>query len=243
VAQVGTQLEPPVAEPTEEGTARAQEVVGRSPMQIFWSRFFRDKFAVAGLVVIVIIGALAISAGWISTHIVHHGPNDIYLFQMTTSEGIPKGPNKAFWFGADNAGDDLFVRVLYGARTSLIIALGATLIEVVIGVALGIIAGYYRGRIDTALSRFGDIVLSLPVLLLALGIASACGVPPASCLGGLLKPGLFLVSLIIALFSWPYLSRIVRGQVLSIREKEFVESARAMGASNTRIMQIGRAHV
>ena len=205
-------------------------------MQIFWAGFFRDKFAVGGLIVIAIICLLAILAPWISRHVVHHGPNDIYLFQMTTSEGIPLGPNKAFWFGADNAGQDLFVRVLYGARTSLIIALGATLIEVVIGVTLGTIAGYYRGKVDTALSRFGDIVLSLPVLLLALGLASACGVPPASCLGGLLKPGLFLVSLIIALFSWPYLSRIVRGQVLSIREKEFVESARAMGAPNSRIM-------
>jgi peptide/nickel transport system permease protein len=237
VVQLGTDAEPIAPEPTDVSQDLTPEFVGRSPMQIFWTRFFRDHFAVGGLILIAIICALAICAPLIARHVVHHGPNDIYLFQMTTSEGIPKGPNKQFWFGADNAGQDLFVRVLYGARTSLIIALFATGMEMVIGVTAGIIAGFYRGKTDTAISRFSDIVLSLPVLLLALGIASACGVPPGCPGGPLLKPGLLLVSFIIALFSWPYLSRIVRGQVLSLREKEFVESARAMGASNWRIMR------
>lgn len=213
------------------------EVIGRTPWQIFWGRFLRDRFAVAGVVVIIIIILLAIFAGWIADNVVHHGPNDFYVFEMTTSAGIPKGPNKAFWFGADNAGQDLFVRVLYGARTSLIIAFGATLAEVVIGVAFGIVAGFFGGKVDTVLSRFTDVVLSLPVLLLALGLVSACGIPPAECAGGLIKPGLPLVAGVIALFSWPYLSRIVRGQVLSIREKEFVEASRAMGASSWWIMR------
>jgi peptide/nickel transport system permease protein len=238
VAQIG--VEPEIVETGLQTGAGppGTTIVGRSPMQLFWSRFLRDRFAVAGLVVIGIIGILAIMAPWISQHVIHHGPNDIYLFEMTDSQGVPLGPNKQFWFGADNAARDLFVRVLYGARTSLIIALLATGVEMVIGVALGIIAGFYRGKVDTALSRFSDIVLSLPVLLLALGLASACALQKEGCLGGLIKPGsITLIVAIIALFSWPYLSRIVRGQVLSLREKEFVESARSLGASNARIMR------
>jgi peptide/nickel transport system permease protein len=105
-----------------------------------------------------------------------------------------------------------------------------------IGVALGIVSGFYRGKTDTVISRFSDIVLSLPVLLLSLGLVAACGLEPNGCLGGLIRPGLLLVVYVISLFSWPYIARIVRGQVLSLREKEFVEAARSMGASNLRIM-------
>jgi peptide/nickel transport system permease protein len=155
---------------------------------------------------------------------------------MLDDYSLPKGPNTKFWFGADGAGRDLFVRVLYGARTSLIVAVFATGLELVVGVVLGIIAGFYRGKVDTAISRVMDIVLSLPVLLLALGLVSACGISDTGCLGGLIKPGLLLVSYVIGLFSWPYIARIIRGQVLSLREREFVEAARAMGSSNIRIM-------
>ena len=105
-----------------------------------------------------------------------------------------------------------------------------------IGVTLGMLAGFYRGKIDTLISRTIDIVLSLPVLLLSLGLVSACGLSPNGCLGGIIKPGLLLVSYVIALFTWPYLARIVRGQVLSLREKEFIESARSLGSTNRRIM-------
>ena len=92
------------------------------------------------------------------------------------------------------------------------------------------------GKVDTFISRLIDVVLSLPVLLLALGLVSACGLSDTGCLGGLIKPGLLLVAYVIGLFSWPYIARIVRGQVLSLREKEFVEAARAQGATNLRIM-------
>ena len=95
---------------------------------------------------------------------------------------------------------------------------------------------FVGGKVDTFISRLMDIILSLPVLLLALGLVSACGLEPSGCLGGLIKPGLLLVSYVIGLFSWPYLARIVRGQVLSLREKEFIEAARSMGAGNIRIM-------
>ena len=105
-----------------------------------------------------------------------------------------------------------------------------------IGVLLGLAAGFFRGKIDTVISRATDVVLALPILLLALGIASACGANQEGCFGGFIKPGLRPVILIIGLFGWPYISRIVRGQVLSIREKEFVEASRSLGASNRRIL-------
>jgi peptide/nickel transport system permease protein len=212
------------------------EVVGRSPWQLFWRKFRQDKVALAGIVVLVIMILLALFAGVIAHSIVHHGPDQVFLREGTTPIGLPRGPNGHFWFGFNTAGQDVFVRVLYGARTSLQVAIFATGISVLIGVTLGLIAGYYRGRIDTFVSRAIDVVMTLPVLLLALGLASACGASQAGCLGGLLKPGLLLVTLVIGLFSWPYIARIVRGQVLSLREKEFVEAARAQGAGDARIM-------
>jgi peptide/nickel transport system permease protein len=236
VAQIAEGTAVSTTTPPADSGDPSGDVVGRSPWQIFWSRFRRDRFAVVGMVVIGVLALLALGAPIIAKRVAHHGANEIFLFQMTTSEGLPLGPNKAFWFGADNAGRDLFVRVLYGARTSLLIAVFATGIELAIGVALGVVSGFYRGKTDTVISRFSDIVLSLPVLLLSLGLVAACGLQANGCLGGLIKPGLLLVTYVISLFSWPYIARIVRGQVLSLREKEFVEAARAMGASNFRIM-------
>ena len=236
-----------VLEPVPATTAGTQ-VEGRTPWQLFWRRFRQDKFAIAGCVFIVIMGLLAIFAPWISSNIVGRGPNELFLYDATDEYGLPTGPEygtmqiegedaPGFWFGADKAGRDLFVRVIYGARTSLSVALLATGLSVIIGVAVGMVAGFYRGKIDTLLMRAADVVLSLPVLLLALGLAAACGLSKEGCLGGTVRPGLILVSYIIGLFSWPYIARIVRGQVLSLREKEFVEAARAQGASNFMIMR------
>jgi peptide/nickel transport system permease protein len=155
---------------------------------------------------------------------------------MTDSFGIPKGPNKDFLFGADSSGRDVLVRVAYGARTSLLVAIVATGIAVVIGVVFGTIAGYFGGKTDTFISRTIDIILSVPVLLFALGIVAACSADEQGCLNGLIKPGLTLVIFVIAIFTWPYVARIVRGNTLSLREKEFIEAARSLGAGNARIM-------
>ncbi len=211
-------------------------VVGKSPRQLFWERFSKDRAALSGLVVIVLLVLIAIFAGVIGKYLVGHGPNDLFQREMTDEFGLPLGPNSDFWFGADTAGRDLFVRVLYGARTSLLIALAATGIAVFIGVVLGTAAGYFRGVADTIVSRVTDIILALPLLLLAIGIAAACGTTKEGCLNGAIEPGLSLVVFIIALFSWPYIARIVRGNVLSIREKEYIEAARSLGAGNVRIM-------
>jgi peptide/nickel transport system permease protein len=212
----------------------ANQVVGRSPWEIFWRQFKRDRWAFAGIIVIALMVLLAITAP-IFAKIVHHGPNDVNL-RALDDFGLPSGPSKAYWFGVDGTGRDLFIRVLYGARTSLVIAIFATGMALVIGVILGMAAGFYRGKVDTLISRTTDVVLSLPILLLALGLASACGANKEGCLGGLIRPGLMLVSLIIGLFSWPYIARIIRGQVLSLREKEFVEASRSLGSSNFRII-------
>lgn len=234
------------------------EIIGRSPGELLWRRFRRDRFAIGGIVIIVILGSLALSAP-LFAHWVGHPFDKPYVNQMTTGEqidpvtgfpvpgslpsGLPLGPtlhNSAgvFLFGADTTARDLFVRVLYGAQTSLTVALGATFIEVVLAVFFGILAGFYRGKIDTVISRAFDVFFALPALLLMLGISAACGAQPPGqeCLGGLLKPGRGLIIILLGFFSWPYLGRIIRGQVLSIREKEFVEAARSLGSSNFRIM-------
>ena len=215
-------------------------VVGRSPRELLLIRFKRDHFAIAGVIALVVFTILAILAPFITRLLgPGHEPNSTsFLYQMTQENGLPKGPNVAlkFYFGADDAGRDVLVRTLYGLRTSLVIAFFATGLALVIGVVLGMMAGFYRGKLDTLISRTTDVVLSLPILLLALGLASACGTSATGCMGGLIKPGLMLVSLIIGLFSWPYIARIIRGQVLSLREKEFIEASRSLGSSNFRII-------
>jgi peptide/nickel transport system permease protein len=220
----------------ETGGEPSQQVVGRSPGQLFWRRFRRDRFAIAGLVFIAIMIFVATAGGPISAAVTDHGANDVFVHEATDEVGLPVGPSGDYWFGADTAGRDLFVRVIYGARTSLTVALLATGLALILGVTMGLVAGFYGGKVDTFVSRLIDIVLSLPILLLALGLAAACSLSKTGCLGGLIKPGTLLVAYIIGLFTWPYLARIVRGQVLSLREKEFVEAARSQGAGNRRII-------
>jgi peptide/nickel transport system permease protein len=211
-------------------------ITGKTPWQLFWTRFKKDKAAFVGAALVGILALLALMAPLIADYIVGHGPNELFSRRMTDEFGLPKGPNNDFWFGADQAGRDVFVRTIYGAQTSMLVALGATGIAVFVGVVLGMAAGYLGGKIDTFISRVMDVMLSMPVLLFAIGIAAACGADVVGCLGGAIKPGRLLVVLVIALFTWPYIGRIVRGNTLSIKEKEFIEAARSVGAGNTRIM-------
>jgi ABC-type dipeptide/oligopeptide/nickel transport system permease subunit len=183
---------------------------------------------------IVLLVIVALAAPLIIDLVGARPPNE-QSTKYLDSFGTPKGPSSHNIFGADPLGRDVFSRVLYGARVSLEVALIATALAMVIGTVVGLLAGYYRGWVDTLLSRLIDVLLAFPILLLALGIASACSLGNG-CLGGAVKPGLTVVIFVIAFVNWTYIGRIVRGQVLSLREKEFVQAARALGASNTRIM-------
>jgi peptide/nickel transport system permease protein len=277
------QTEPvaPVVAPAE---GEAERVEGRTPWQLFWTRFRRDRVAVAAGIIVILLIALALLAPVFSKYFVHRGPNDLNQ-NLTDEFGVPIfGPSTNYWFGVDDLGRDVFIRTLYGARTSLMVAFIGTGLSLVVGIALGLLAGFRGGKVDTFISRMIDIVLSLPLLLLAIGMGAACGASVTGCSGvwipplllvivaamsivvGLesghrfvaylvaagalvlgvvllatgtgprIQPGVPLVTFIIALFGWPYVARIVRGQTLSLREREFVEAARATGFGNLHIM-------
>jgi ABC-type dipeptide/oligopeptide/nickel transport system permease subunit len=215
--------------------AGAPVLAHRSGFSLFWLRFKEDKAAVAALVVIVLLILIAIFGGPLAQWITGHGNNTPY-YNMENAFGIPLGPNRQFWFGADAEGHDLFVRTLYGARTSLFVGIVAALVSVLIGLVVGLIAGYFRGVVDTAFSRAGDVMLALPQLIIAIGIVAACSVTAAGCLGGLIQPGITLVIAVIVLFTWSYVARLVRSFTVSLREKEFVEASRSLGAGNSRII-------
>jgi peptide/nickel transport system permease protein len=207
----------------------------RTPKQLFWLRFKQDKAALVGAVVICVLIFLAIFGGPLAERITGHPQNEPYS-NMTDDYGIPLGPNKQFWFGADAAGRDLFVRTMYGARTSLLVGIVASGIAVLIGLVVGLLAGFHGSWLDTLLSRTSDVMLAVPQLLISIGIVAACSTSKDGCLGGLIQPGLTVVIAVIVLFTWPYVARVVRGNTLSLREKEFVEASRSLGAGSTRII-------
>ncbi|HEY2216617.1 MAG TPA: ABC transporter permease [Solirubrobacteraceae bacterium] len=208
-------------------------IAARSPLQLFWRRLRRDRVAMASLAFIVFLVIVAIAAPLIVKILGLSGPYTQNL-NLTDEFGSPLGPSAAHPFGVDQLGQDVMSRVIYGTRVSLEVGIVGTAIATVIGVSFGIVAGYYRGWVDTLLSRTVDVVLSIPILLLGLGIGAACAV--RGCVGGAISPGTSVIIFLIALVNWTYIYRIVRGLVLSLREREFVDAARALGASNARIM-------
>jgi ABC-type dipeptide/oligopeptide/nickel transport system permease subunit len=217
-------------------TAETLEVAGRTPRQLFWMRFKQDKAALVGAVVIILLIFLALFGGPLAERVSGHPQNEPYTATMTDDFGIPKGPNSSFWFGADASGRDLFVRTMYGARTSLLVGIVASGLAVIIGTFIGVFAGFFGGWADTTLSRGADVMLAVPQLLISIGIVAACSTTKEGCAGGLIKPGLSIVIAVIVLFSWPYVARVLRGNTLSLKEKEFVEASRSIGAGSTRII-------
>lgn len=213
-------------------TEGVEEIAARSPLELFWRRLRRDKVALVALGVIVLMIFVAIFAPLIVKVVGAPDPN-VQNNDLLGDFGEPTGPSSAHWFGVDERGRDVFSRVVYGARVSLEAAIIATALIVVIGVTAGLIAGYYRGSVDTLLSRVMDLMLAFPVLVLALGLGVACA---DGCLGGAIQPGLPVVIFVIVLTTWPYMARIVRGQVLSLREREFVEASQSLGARDRRII-------
>ncbi len=211
----------PPGEPPED--LGASGVEARSPGQIFWQRFKQDRLAIMGAVLVGFIILLALLAP-VAASYVGHPFDEQYRRVLLNQFGTPRGPSARFWFGGDDLGRDLFVRVLYGARTSLKIALFATALEVSIGTFLGMLTALRGGWVDTLISRAMDLILSVPTLLLGIS------------LGIVLGAGESLVIAILVFFGWPYLARIIRGQTLSLKETQFVEAAHSLGASPNWIM-------
>jgi ABC-type dipeptide/oligopeptide/nickel transport system permease subunit len=209
------------------------EITARSPLQLFWRRFRADRVAMVSAGFIIFLILVAIFAPLIVQVLGLPSPNTQNP-NLTDAFGTPLGPSSAHPMGVDPLGEDVMSRVIYGTRVSLTVGILGTFLATVLGVALGLLAGFYRGWVDTGLSRFCDVVLSFPILLLGIGIASACAVN--GCLGGLIQSGVPTIIAIIVIAGWTYIYRITRGQVLSLREKEFVEASRSLGASNRRIM-------
>jgi peptide/nickel transport system permease protein len=209
------------------------EIAARSPSALFWRRFRQDRIAMASAIFIIFLILVAIFAPLIVDLLGLPGPS-VQNSDLTDAFGTPIGPSSAHPFGVDPLGQDVMARVIYGTRVSLAVGIIGTFLATVVGVSMGLLAGFYRGGVDTLLSRFADIVLSFPILLLGIGIAAACAVN--GCLGGLIQPGVNVIIAIIVIAGWTYIFRITRGQVLSLREKEFVEASRSLGASNKRIM-------
>jgi ABC-type dipeptide/oligopeptide/nickel transport system permease subunit len=210
------------ARPDDEAPAR-RGIEGRSPWLLAWERLRRDRVAMISLAVIVLILLMAIFAP-LATAVTGHGPNDQYRDIGLTPDGLPTPPSGTFWLGTDDLGRDIFVRIVYGSRISLLVGVIATALTVVIGVVVGLAAGFLGGIVDTILARLIDVILSIPFILVAVAIVSITG------------PSLLMVVIVIGFFSWASVARIVRGQVLSLREREFVEAARSLGASDRRIM-------
>ncbi|MBO0788991.1 MAG: ABC transporter permease, partial [Actinobacteria bacterium] len=203
--------------------AYAEAIEGRSQWRLTWRRLRHDKVAVASLIAIGVICALAIAAPAFAA-LTGHGQAQQFPNTGISATGAPAGPGGGFWLGADELGRDLFVRILYGARVSLLVGVLTTAIATVTGVAVGLVSGYFGGWTDMVLARIVDTVLAFPYLVLALALVTRFG------------PSLLMVMIVITFFAWSGFARVVRGQTLSIKEKEYIEAARSIGASAWRIM-------
>ncbi|MFC9974432.1 ABC transporter permease [Spirillospora sp. NPDC127200] len=220
-----------------EGVGR-KAIEGRSLGQIAWLRLKRDKVALAGGIVVILLVLLAIFAPLV-VKLLGHPPNEFHQDLIDPTLGGPTKPmggmNADFLLGLEPGnGRDLFSRIVYGTRVSLLVGFLATLVAVVIGTTLGVIAGYFGGWVDWVIARLMDIFLAFPLLMFSIAVV---GVLPDKWLG-LEGNGLRVAILvfIIGFFSWPYIGRIVRGQTISLREREFVDAARSMGARSPYIL-------
>jgi ABC-type dipeptide/oligopeptide/nickel transport system permease subunit len=221
-----------------------------------WIRFRRDRVAIAGGIFILFLIFAAFAGGPIAAALLGHGPNDQFFAGGVDQKTLlPVGPwthittapysgatghfpHTLFILGSsDTTGRDEFLRILYGAQVSLEIACIATIIGMIIGVTLGATAGYFGGWIDTIISRLTELVMAFPLLLFAIALGSTIGPRLNGVTLGFLGNGVLSLVIIISLFSWFYPARIIRAQVLSLREKEFIEAARMVGASDLRIIK------
>ncbi|MHB8340504.1 MAG: ABC transporter permease [Mycobacteriales bacterium] len=204
-------------------------IEGRSLGQIAWLRLKRDKIAIGGGITVAALCLIALLAPVI-VHFLGHPPNANYIQYINPNTDGPIGAfggiSTHFLLGIEPVfGRDVFSRIVYGAQVSLLVAFSATLLSVVIGVVAGITAGYFGGFVDTAISRVMDLLLTFPILLFAIAIVAVVDINR-----------ILLLVLVIGFFNWPYIGRIIRGQTLSLREKEFIDAARSLGARSWHIM-------
>jgi ABC-type dipeptide/oligopeptide/nickel transport system permease subunit len=228
----GLQVEPSDADDSAKGPEVKGPIEGRSLGRIAWTRLKRDKVAITGGVIVILLILMAALADPI-VKLFGHPPSDFHSDQVDPNLLIPKGHfggiNSHFLLGVTPVfGQDVFSNIVYGSRISLLIAFAATVLAVTIGVVLGIVAGYFGGFIDSLISRVMDLFLAFPLLLFAIALIAV--LPPGNTVR------IWILVIIIGGFSWPYIGRIVRGQVLSLREREFVEAARSIGARSPRIL-------
>jgi peptide/nickel transport system permease protein len=242
---------------TESGgeLGELEDIRARGYWELVWIRFKRDKVAVASGISIIVLILIAFAGAPIAKHYVGHGPNDIFASSPEVVE-IPSllpadiwthfhndktGKTDLMVLGAANRlGQDEFLRLLYGARVSLEVAILSTIGVMIIGVILGATAGYFRGATDTVISRLTEITMAFPLLLFVIALAATIGPRLNSITLGIFPEGVITLVLIFSIFGWFYPARIMRAQVLSIREKEYVEAARMIGASDAKII---RSHV
>jgi peptide/nickel transport system permease protein len=244
----GAGLATNVALETGSQLGEAVEIRARGHWEQVWIRFRRDRMAIASVVFIVLLVLASFPGAWLAAKLLGHGPNDLF-FDGVDAFGIPKGPlstvthpttgeTQLFLLGADGSlGRDLFLRLLYGGRVSLEVAVLSTLGAMTLGVLLGAVAGYYRGVVDTIVSRVIEVTMAFPALLFIVALASTVGDRLDAITFGVFAPGVVTLVLVFTLFGWFYPARVVRAQVLSLREKEFVEAARMTGASDARIIR------
>ena len=231
------------------GVVVQDAVKARGYWELVWLRLKRDKLALTGAAFIILLFFVAFVGAPIAAKLLGHGPNDQFYTAVDPDTYLPVGPmtrvqtpdggTTLFILGADSTiGRDLFLRLLYGARTSLEVAVFATVFSVGLGVLLGALAGYFRGAVDTVVSRLSEVVMAFPGLLFIIALSAIAGEQLNNVtFGGILAPGVFTLVLVFSVLGWFYPARIVRGQVLSLREKEFVEAARMTGASDWRIVR------
>jgi len=253
---VTVRVDTPSALEIQEGpVAESETVKARSYWALVLIRFRRDKLAVVSLGFIVFLFLSAFVGGPVAAHLLGHGPNTLFLSAIKQPSNVPVGPwthvslapypgahghfgSTLFILGgADQTGTDMFLRLLYGAQTSLEVGVFSTVFSVGIGVIMGLLAGYFRGWVDTVISRLIEIVMVFPALLFIIGLVIVAGPQLNGITLGFLQKGVFTLVLILSVFGWFYPARIMRGVVLSLREKEFVEAARMTGASDFRIMR------
>lgn len=231
-----------------------EKVRARGYWELVWIRFSRDKVAIASGILIILLFLIAFVGAPVAQHYIGHGPSDLFTEPpAVSSPGLlpaepwtwinnpTTGERDVLVLGASNRlGQDEFLRLLYGARVSLEVAVFSTLGVMFIGVLMGAIAGYFRGTIDTVISRVTEITMAFPVLLFVIALAATVGPRLNAITLGIFPEGVITLVLIFTIFGWFYPARIMRAQVLSIREKEYIEAARMIGASDGRII---RSHV